>query len=390
MKIRLATEQDKVGVYETMGYCFNSDRGSIDNNIKNGTLNNHEQFIVAVNDKEEVISTFSVIPFNVNFEGEVVGYGGVGGVSSLPEHRGEGNIASMFVYALEYMKEHNMILSGLGPFAFQFYRKMGYEWCYTWQLVSVPINDLKAFPAAPKYKELRKENAQELEDFRNKVNSKINGPVVREAHTIDGKWSQYTNQRKRVYAALNENDEIVSAMVYHQEGREIKVSEIYFENETARQYLFNFLYRHRSMTDSVEFIVAVDDEIRMVLPTPRIKYWHWPYMMGRVVMVKEALKLLKLEENFKGSYTLKVKDDLANWNNKTFKISCLNKRLIVEETTKKADFEITIQRLSQLVFGYIGGKEALKLELLKVNNQTKEQSLIKSFSKRTTMLWQEF
>ena len=174
MKIRLANEQDRVGVYEAIGYCFNSDRGSIENNIKNGTLNNHEQFIVAVNDNEEVISTFSVVPFTINFEGEKVPFGGVAGVSSLPEHRGEGNIANMFVYALQYMKDNNMILSGLGPFAFQFYRKMGYEWCYTWQLVTIPIEDLKAFPAAPKYKELRRENWELFEEFRNKVNSKIN------------------------------------------------------------------------------------------------------------------------------------------------------------------------------------------------------------------------
>ena len=390
MKIRLANEQDRVGVYEAIGYCFNSDRGSIENNIKNGTLNNHEQFIVAVNDNEEVISTFSVVPFTINFEGEKVPFGGVAGVSSLPEHRGEGNIANMFVYALQYMKDNNMILSGLGPFAFQFYRKMGYEWCYTWQLVTIPIEDLKSFPAAPKYKELRRENWELFEEFRNKVNSKINGPVIRDQHIINNKWSQYESQRKRVYAALNENDEIISMMVYHQEGREIKVSELYFESEKARQYLLNFLYRHRSMTDKVELIVAVDDEVRAILPTPRINYWHWAYMMGRIVVVKDVLELLKLENSFEGSYTIKVKDDLADWNNKTFKVSCKENRLLVEETDNEADFEITIQRLSQLAMGYISGKEALKLELLKVNNQEKIHLLEKSFSKRTVMLWQEF
>lgn len=390
MKIRLATEKDRVGVYEAIGYCFNSDRGSIDNNIKNGTLNKHEQFIVTVNENEEVLSTFSIVPFNINFEGKSVKFGGIAGVSSLPEHRGEGNIRSMFEFALSHMKDNNVILSGLGPFAFQYYRMMGYEWCFTWQLVSVPIDHLKSFPSAYKYKEIRRENAGELENFRNKCNKKINGPVIRDEHLIQEKWNQYTNERKRVYAALNEKEEIVSAMVYHQEGREIKVSELYFTSETSRKYLLNFLYRHRSMTDSVELIITTDDEIRNVLPTPRIKYWHWPYNMGRVVMVKEALELLNIENNYEGSYTIKVNDSLASWNNKTFKLYCKDNKLIVSECDEPADFEISIQRLSQLVFGHIGAKEAINMELITINTPSLIPLLINTFTKRTTMLWQAY
>ena len=390
MKIRLATEKDRVGVYEAIGYCFNSDRGTIDNNIKNGTLNKHEQFIVTVDENDDVLSTFSIVPFNINFEGKSVKFGGIAGVSSLPEHRGQGNITAMFEVALNHMKENGVILSGLGPFAFQYYRMMGYEWCFTWQLVSIPIEHLKGFSAAYKYKEIRRENAQELEDFRNKCNKNINGPVIRDQHLIHEKWNQYTNERKRVYAALNENDEIVSAMVYNQEGREIKVSELYFTTETSRQYLLNFLYRHRSMTDSVELIVTTDDEVRNILPTPRIKYWHWPYNMGRVVVVKDALEMLNIKETFEGSYTLKVNDKLANWNNKTFKISCKDNKLSVFECDDPADFEISIQRLSQIVFGHISAEEALKMELIKVNNTEAILSLKKTFTKRTTMLWQAY
>lgn len=389
MKYRLANENDRKAVYETIGYCFNTHEDSIKNNIENGPLNKYEQFIVAENDKQEVESVFSIVPFNVYFEGEIVKFGGVAGVSSLPEHRGAGNINNLFKFALKYMKDNNMILSGLGPFAYQYYRKFGYEWTYTWQLVSININDLKGFKEASKYKKLTKENAKEFENFRNKCNQRINGPIIRDERIVNEKWSHYKNSVSHVYAAY-ENDEIVSMMVYKQEGREIKVSEMYFINETARQYLLNFLYRHRSMTDSVELVLAVDDEIRNILPTPRLKYWHWPNKMGRVVMVKEALELLKLEENFDGSYIIKVNDEHAPWNNTSFKLECKDNRLIVNETNESEDFEVSIQRLSQLILGHVSGKEAIKLELIKTINQDKEKLLNKTFSKRTTMLWQEF
>ena len=389
MKFILANENDRKAVYETIGYCFNTHEDGIKNNIEHGPLNKYEQFIVAENDNDEVESVFSIVPFDVFFEGEIVKFGGVAGVSSLPEHRGAGNITGLFKYALQYMKDNNMILSGLGPFAYQYYRMYGYEWTYTWQLVSININDLKGFKAASKYKKLTKENAEEFENFRNECNKKINGPIIRDERIINEKWAHYKNSVSHVYAAY-ENDEIVSMMVYKQEGREIKVSEMYFKNETARQYLLNFLYRHRSMTDSVELVLAVDDEIRNILPTPRLKYWHWPNKMGRVVMVKEALELLKLEEGFDGYYVIKVNDEHAPWNNKNFKLSCNNERLVVSECEEKEDFEVSIQRLSQLVLGHVSGKEAIKLELVKVNNQEKEKLLKKTFTKRTTMLWQEF
>ena len=133
-----------------------------------------------------------------------------------------------------------------------------------------------------------------------------------------------------------------------------------------------------------------DDEIRNVLPTPRIKYWHWPYNMGRVVMVKEALELLNIENNYEGSYTIKVNDSLASWNNKTFKLYCKDNKLIVSECDEPADFEFSIQRLSQLVFGHIGAKEAINMELITINTPSLIPLLINTFTKRTTMLWQAY
>ncbi len=390
MIIRLANEKDREGVYKTIGYCFNNNQSSINHNIQYGDYNKYEQFIVALDDNENVESVTSVVPFQVYFEGKKVNFGGIAGVSSLPENRGSGNIAGIISYALKYMKEKNMILSGLGPFAFQFYRKFGYEWCYTWQLVTIPIDDLKNFPAATTYKQLFEEDAFIVEEFRNEVNQKVNGPILRDERIIHDKWASYTSSNSHVYAAYNDHHEMVSYMVFSQSGREIKVSEMYFKDEISRQYLLNFLYRHRSMVDKVELTLMTDDEIRNILPSPRINYWHWPNKMGRVVMVKEALELLNIEDCFEDSYNLKVLDLHADWNNKTFNISCQNGHLIVKETNEPEDFEISIQRLSQITLGHLSAKEAVKYNFIKILNQNKTKLLYKSFSKRTTMLWQEF
>ena len=145
MKIRFANENDKAGIYKTMGYCFNTPYNSIKNNIENGSFAKNEKFVVAVDDNNDIKSLFAIIDYNTYFEGKIAKMAGIAGVSSLPENRGEGNIEDLFKFALKYMNDNDFIFSALGPFAFQYYRKFGYEWCYTWQLVSIPIEDLKNF-----------------------------------------------------------------------------------------------------------------------------------------------------------------------------------------------------------------------------------------------------
>ena len=253
------------------------------------------------------------------------------------------------------------------------------------------IEDLKNCVSAKKYHRFNKDEANIVEEFRNKVTKNMNGPLIRDDNVINNKWQEYYDNNYYVYGAYDENDVLVSYMVYRMEGKEIKVSEMYFLNETSRQYLLNFLYRHRSQINKVELVLTTLDEFRNLLPSPRINYWQWPNKMGRVVMVKEALELLNIKDNFKGSYTLKINDKYAPWNDKIFQISCQNHHLIVnEKITKKFDYEITIQRLSQLILGHLSASEALSLELIKVNNSNKNDLLTKTFTKRTTMLWQEF
>ena len=94
--IKIATEKERSAVYKTMGYCFNWSEDSINNNIENGSYNKYEEFVVSLNDKEELESVFAIIPYDVYFEEKVIKFGGIGGVSSLPENRGAGNITKMF------------------------------------------------------------------------------------------------------------------------------------------------------------------------------------------------------------------------------------------------------------------------------------------------------
>ena len=101
---------------------------------------------------------------------------------------------------------------------------------------------------------------------------------------------------------------------------------------------------------------------------------------------------MQLKENNKGKLRLKVHDAQADWNNQIFELIIENNHLSVTELKKQSsyDFEMDIQRLSQLILGFIDGKEALQLELVTCKNVRKEPLFNKIFQKRPTMLWHMF
>ena len=156
--------------------------------------------------------------------------------------------------------------------------------------------------------------------------------------------------------------------------------------------MLHFFYTHRSQVDQVELLLPKDDNLRATLPNPRIQYWEWANMMFRIVCVKEALQAMKLKEKVKGKLKIKVHDEQAEWNNQIFELIGEEHHLSVHEVknSKVFDIEVSIQRLSQLVLGFISGEEALKLELISCRNAKKEPLFEKIFQKRPTMLWHMF
>ncbi|UPA29808.1 sterol carrier protein domain-containing protein [Terrisporobacter glycolicus] len=94
-----------------------------------------------------------------------------------------------------------------------------------------------------------------------------------------------------------------------------------------------------------------------------------PFMMGRVINFKKYLESLYIEGNDKLSVIISIKDNYINENNKIFKITLENNKLIVEDGNFDYDAEFDINTISQLAFSYINSKEAYLLNNLKENKE---------------------
>lgn len=78
-------------------------------------------------EEEKLLGSITVSHFRSRFDGHKILMGGIGGVSTLPQHRHGGVIRRCFFRALEDMYEKGFVYSALYPFSTAYYRKFGYE-----------------------------------------------------------------------------------------------------------------------------------------------------------------------------------------------------------------------------------------------------------------------
>lgn len=389
MTVRIAKQEDKRAYYTMLSYCFNMGNSNTENNVQNANFPHDE---VLVNEIDGTVTQcVHVVPFDMNFEGKSYKMGGIAGVSSMPEHRDQGGIKDILVQSLSYMKERGMIFSALGPFSFEFYRKYGWEWGFTFQKLKFPISAIAKTPKAKKYVQLTQEDDELVNNFRNEFIKKINGSIYHTEKIRNERWQRFNSQFVHCYASYDDNNQVEAIAFFKIEGRTLNCEEFFFKNETARQHMLHFFYVHRSQVDEIELQLLPSDNFRTLLPSPRIQYWEWANMMFRVVVVEEAFRAMNLNQKLNGKFRLKVIDSQADWNDGIFDIQIQKGKLeISKSNSKNYDFEISIQRLSQLILGFMSGKEAIDLETVLVKNENKKALFMELFTKRPTMLWLMF
>lgn len=84
--------------------------------------------------------------YHILYDGRIVLSGGIGNVSSLPEHRRQGGIREIFRAMFADMRARGFVFSALYPFSHEYYRKFGYEYGCAPLRQKFLVSDLKGFP----------------------------------------------------------------------------------------------------------------------------------------------------------------------------------------------------------------------------------------------------
>lgn len=365
MKIRFARECDQNNIMKIWNYCFNDGPKFTDYYFNNKYKNYNT---IVVEEEANIVSSLQLNQYKIRLNDKEYETSYVVGVSTLPEARGRGYMKHIMNFTLNELYKKEQLVSILMPIDYRLYRKYGYEHCYDQIEYEINIEDLGGFKSSGSLIKATSDHINEMISIERSFLENLNGKVIRDEDYYKNLFKEIESEDGHIY--IHRNEESDGYIIYFINGDNIFVRELYYKNLNALKGMLRFIYNHNTQCKKVNITSPLDDKIRFVLSNPRtVTMKLKPFMMGRVINFKKYLESLYIEGNDKLSVIISIKDNYINENNKIFKITLENNKLIVEDGNFDYDVEFDINTISQLAFSYINAKEAYLLNNLKENKE---------------------
>lgn len=315
----------------------------------------------------EMMSTFTVSDYQIQFDGHSCKMGGIGGVATLPQYRRRGGIRGCFQAALPDMYGSGYDFSYLYPFSTAYYRKFGYECCVQKYYATVQL-DLLNPPAV--------EGTFRMADGKQ--------PLTEAIRTVDALWEERFNMmvlhREEDYGWTKKLDPAGKqefTYVYfsaagvpkgcttftkadQSDGRNLICSRFCFADREGFAGLMHLFKSLASDHRYVKFSLPALPAMQYLMPEWSLGAARWevqPAGMVRVVNVERVLK--KARYIGSGSITLKILDPQIEQNNASFAVrfreGC---GVSVEKTMAPPDACLSIPTFSALIAGVCDFAEA--------------------------------
>lgn len=298
--------------------------------------------------------------FDVWFDSHLTRATGIGGVSTMPEGRGQGGIRAIFEKQLPDSYEKGYVFSMLFPFSHVFYRKFGYELIQKSRSYRIPIASLKPFvddaPIVPVF------NGMDLKEIHDAFGRKNNLCISRK----EKQWHQVSKDPAKdvKYTYKIGEEAFVCFKPVHGKEHErmtIRVTDLGYSSMQGLKSIFGFLYSLRAQFNDVSLMLP--DSVPMMEMIPEcyeVETEVSQHGMARVVNVKKALEMMTYPAR-EGSFTVKVTDEQIADNNTVFRVDFAGGSACVSTCAEAPDLTLSIQRLTQLMIGSLTLDEALWL-----------------------------
>ncbi len=294
--------------------------------------------------------------YHILYDGRIVLSGGIGNVSSLPEHRRQGGIREIFRAMFADMRARGFVFSALYPFSHEYYRKFGYEYGCAPLRQKFLVSDLKGFPC-PYSVRMHKpgECIQPFQDVYQRFILGLNLAIVRSEAQWD--WIEGDPWKDRIYRYLLADDAGVHAyVVLRAEGsgdeRKAVLKDFAYDSREAFYGILGFLYRLSAQYKYVEAVFPPNVDMRTLIAEPyRVEQRVDTHGMFRVVDVPQALRLMRHPEA-PGRYVIGVKDAFLPENTGVYAVRFGQGKAEVERADAPADLVVDVTTLAQLTLGF--------------------------------------
>lgn len=346
-------------MFDLASYAFNKEKSASREKKFNELCSISESYGAF---KDTTLTSQLVIrPMEVYLHGQSFKMGGIGYVSSYPENRGSGDIAQLMTLSLEKMNEQGQTLSYLAPFSYPFYRKYGYEQCFDELLYTIDVSELPRMQkASGKIRRVEWEDAKStLKEVYRKRYQKSVGPLKRSEWDWD--FLMLSREDSSIALYYDEKGQVQGYLIYSFKGQvagTFALQEMIYLSKSAFNELWNFVSSHKASFHTFLYKTGVHEKIAYLFGNPRIKQELSPYMMARIVNVKEFLLAYPFNEQASQTFYLEVEDEQADWNAGVWKLELfLTNRKVTrliesQEIPEESLISGTIQSWTQIFMNY--------------------------------------
>lgn len=361
MQYRPITQQEYPAFFDmqAQSFFFSRDFQDLQNYAQQEGGEKHLTARGAFSDDGKLMAGMDLIPFTQQFDGHWVGMGGIGGVCTKPEYRRHGHIRELFRLVFDEMYRRGDVFSFLYPFSIAYYRQYGYEAAGAVHQYTMPLSTLRCH-------KLRGSSEQFLSElYGDEAGDPAPFVEVYEAwsaaHNLavertGATWRKLletdpANAKSRAYLLRDAQGKPAAYVMFRVEGDILHVTDAAWAEP-------------RGLADIAGFLSGLAGNLRHIvwrLPaylSPDILFPEWltppverhTMGMNRVINAQKALELMK-KPGIDASVTLRIQDSWIPANDALFQVS------LCDDTVKKlpeakADMELSIAALSQLITGY--------------------------------------
>lgn len=300
-------------------------------------------------------ASLAIAPFLVHWGPSLVlPMGGIAGVATFVDARGQGYVNQLLRHSLETMRTAGQVVSALYPFSWAFYRRFGWDWVGEKRNIKLPLSVLRAAPEGREVQDITGEGAQE----------RTASACTRYARNYRG---IFTTETRRWGRALGHDEGRTTYVYFHDPSESYLLwrYESKAEEGTVREFITNTPGGDRALLSLLHYFGTQCETASLTVPSDS-SLWshvmHWdlstkiePVFSGRVVDFAAAMTRLELPPDTpNGTLTFQLEDEHAPWNTGTWRIIVEGGRVhatIQVGGLEEADVTADIQAISQAFWG---------------------------------------
>jgi predicted acetyltransferase len=321
------------------------------------------------------------MPTARRINGAAIGYGAVGPVVCLAEHRRKGYVGRLLRMSLERMREQGIAMSGLYTPHDGLYRRYGWERAegkkrYVFQAKDISLR-LRGQPGT--LEPVKADDWQRLDAVYRRYAGPRNGPL----HRTEPWWREailrdhLQDRAREAFLWLDGSGEAQGFIVYASAsagpkpmaGQELFVRDMVSLTPDAYLGLWHHLLAHDIARHIVVHAPLHDPFADLVMDPWKLEVQRAEGAMIRIVDVERALALRPYCGQGGVSFTMRVIDSSAPWNDGVWRVEANGGHMTAKRTEDDPDVELSVNFLAPLFTGFIRADQAAGVGMLKVNRE---------------------